>query len=47
MRVAILDDVHRAWEATEGVARLRARVEAVRVFTEPFAGPEEIGRAHV
>ncbi len=36
MRVAILDDVHRAWEGSEGVARLRTRAESVRIFTEPF-----------
>src|SRR5579885_2856856 len=38
MRVAILDDIHRAYEATNGVRRLRKRAE-VRVFTEPFGGP--------
>ena len=35
MRVAILDDIHRAYEATEGVRRLREQAE-VRIFTEPF-----------
>ena len=38
MRVAILDDIHRAWEGTEGVRRLRERAE-VRVFTGPFGDP--------
>lgn len=38
MRVAILDDIHRAWEGTDGVRRLRERAE-VRVFTEPFGDP--------
>ena len=35
MRVAILDDIHRAYEATDGVRRLREQAE-VRIFTEPF-----------
>lgn len=35
MRVAILDDIHRAYEGTGGVRRLRERVE-VRIFTAPF-----------
>ena len=35
MRVAILDDIHRAYEATDGVRRLREHAE-VRIFTEPF-----------
>jgi len=35
MRVAILDDIHRAWEGTDGVRRLRERAE-VKIFTEPF-----------
>lgn len=38
MRIAILDDIHQAWEGTEGVRRLRERAE-VRVFTEPFGEP--------
>ena len=38
MRVAILDDVHDAYERTSGVLRLRERAE-VRVFTEPFGAP--------
>ena len=38
MRVAILDDIHGAWEGTEGVRRLRERAE-VRVFTGPFGDP--------
>ncbi len=38
MRVAILDDVHQAWEGTDGVRRLREHAE-VRVFTVPFGDP--------
>ena len=38
MRVAILDDMHRAWEGTEGVHRLREHAE-VAVFTGPFGDP--------
>lgn len=35
MRVAILDDVHNAYQATDGVRRLRDRAE-VQIFTKPF-----------
>jgi phosphoglycerate dehydrogenase-like enzyme len=38
MRVAILDDIHNAYEATAGVRRLRERAE-VRIFTGPFGDP--------
>ena len=38
MRVAILDDIHDAYEGTSGLLRLRERAE-VRVFTEPFGAP--------
>ena len=38
MRVAILDDIHRAYEGTDGVRRLRTRAE-VRIFSEPFGDP--------
>ena len=38
MRVAILDDIHHAYEATAGVHRLRERAE-VRVFTTAFGSP--------
>lgn len=38
MRVAILDDVHHAYAATEGVRRLRDRA-AVEIFTGPFGDP--------
>ena len=38
MRVAILDDIHYAYERTDGVRRLRARAE-VRIFTAPFGDP--------
>jgi phosphoglycerate dehydrogenase-like enzyme len=35
LRVAILDDIHGAWEHTDGVRRLRRRAD-VAIFTEPF-----------
>ncbi len=38
MRVAILDDIHHAYEGTGGVQRLRARAE-VQIFTAPFGDP--------
>jgi phosphoglycerate dehydrogenase-like enzyme len=38
VRVAILDDIHHAYEHTPGVRRLRERAE-VRIFTEPFGDP--------
>jgi phosphoglycerate dehydrogenase-like enzyme len=38
MRIAILDDVHRAYEGTAGVSRLRDRAE-VQIFTDPFRDP--------
>jgi phosphoglycerate dehydrogenase-like enzyme len=38
MRVAILDDIHQAWEGTDGVRRLRARAD-VHIFTAPFGDP--------
>lgn len=38
MNVAILDDVHQAYEGTEGVRRLRERAD-VRIFTAPFGDP--------
>lgn len=38
MRVAVLDDIHEAWERSEGVRRLRERAE-VRVYTAPFGDP--------
>ena len=41
MRVAILDDIHRAWERTDGVRRLRERAEVV-IFTEPFGEPSKL-----
>ena len=42
LRVAILDDIHHAWEATDGVRRLRARAESVRIFTGPFGGAADL-----
>ena len=41
MRVAILDDIHRAYEATGGIRRLRERVE-VQIFTAPFGDPSAL-----
>ncbi len=38
MRVAILDDIHEAYERTAGVRRLRERAE-VRIFTGPYGEP--------
>jgi phosphoglycerate dehydrogenase-like enzyme len=38
MRVAILDDIHDAYEHTDGVQRLRERAE-VRIFAKPFGDP--------
>lgn len=38
MRVAVLDDIHRAYEHTAGLHRLRQRAE-VRIFTGPFGDP--------
>jgi phosphoglycerate dehydrogenase-like enzyme len=38
VKVAILDDIHRAYEGTSGVHRLRERAE-VRIFTAPFGDP--------
>src|SRR6476469_2999528 len=40
-RVAILDDVHHAYEATNGVRRLRDRAE-VKMFTGPVGAPSEL-----
>ncbi|MBM3485601.1 MAG: D-2-hydroxyacid dehydrogenase family protein [Alphaproteobacteria bacterium] len=41
MRVAILDDIHEAYEGTEGVRRLRACAK-VRIFTGPFGDPDAL-----
>jgi phosphoglycerate dehydrogenase-like enzyme len=38
MRIAILDDIHHAYEGTAGLRRMRERAE-VRIFTEPFGSP--------
>jgi phosphoglycerate dehydrogenase-like enzyme len=38
MRIAILDDIHDAWAATDGVRALRERAQVV-IFKEPFASP--------
>ena len=41
MRVAILDDIHRAYDATPAIARLRQRAE-VKIFTGPFGDPSAL-----
>ncbi len=41
MRVAILDDIHDAWEQTPGVRRLRERAD-VHIFTAPFGDPSAL-----
>lgn len=41
MRVAILDDIHHAYEGTNGVRRLREHAE-VRIFNEPFGSPSAL-----
>jgi phosphoglycerate dehydrogenase-like enzyme len=38
VRIAILDDIHRVWEDTDGVRRLRERAD-VQVFTAAFGDP--------
>ncbi len=38
MRIAILDDIHHAYEGTEGVRRLRERAE-VKIFNAAFGDP--------
>ena len=42
MQIAILDDIHEAYEGTAGVRRLRERAD-VRVFTAPFGEPSALG----
>ena len=41
LRIAILDDIHRAWERAPAIQRLRADAE-VRVLTAPFGDPSEL-----
>lgn len=41
MRVGILDDIHQAYDRTEGVRRLRERAD-VRIFTSPFGLPSTL-----
>jgi phosphoglycerate dehydrogenase-like enzyme len=41
LRIAILDDIHRAWEQAPAIQRLRAEAE-VRVLTAPFRDPSEL-----
>ena len=41
MRIAVLDDIHGAWDSTEGVRRLRERAEVV-ILREPIRDPAEL-----
>jgi phosphoglycerate dehydrogenase-like enzyme len=41
MRVAVLDDVHRAYEGTPGIERLRQRAD-VRIFHDRFGEPSAL-----
>ena len=41
MRVAVLDDIHDAFEGTDVIARLRKRAE-VKIFTGPFGSPDKL-----
>lgn len=41
MRVAVLNDIHHAYEETPGLRRLREHAQ-VEVFTEPLSGPEDL-----
>jgi phosphoglycerate dehydrogenase-like enzyme len=41
VRVAILDDIHRAWAQTDGMKRLAARTD-IEIFTEAFGAPERL-----
>jgi phosphoglycerate dehydrogenase-like enzyme len=41
MRVAVLDDIHHAYDCTPGIRRLRERAE-VHIFTGPFGEPSSL-----
>ena len=41
MKVAVLDDIHEAYEQTAGIRRLREHAE-VRIFTKPFGEPSAL-----
>jgi len=41
MRIAILDDIHHAYEGTDGVRRMRERAQ-VRIFTSAFGDPSAL-----
>ncbi len=43
MQIAILDDIHQAYEQTPGLRRLRERAD-VTIFTAPFGDPKVLGR---
>ncbi len=43
MKIAILDDIHQAYENTDGIRRLRERAD-VTIFTAPFGDPTVLGR---
>lgn len=42
LRLAILDDIHGAYAATNGVRRLKMRAEELRIFTAPFGDPKAL-----
>jgi phosphoglycerate dehydrogenase-like enzyme len=42
VRVAILDDIHHAYEGTSGVRRLSEHVDEVRIFTAPFGDAQAL-----
>ena len=41
MRIAVLDDIHHAYEGTDGVRRMRERAE-VQIFTSAFGDPSAL-----
>src|SRR5258705_2625821 len=41
MRVAVLDDIHRVWDRTAAMQRLRQRAD-VGIFTAPFGDPSAL-----
>ena len=41
MRIAVLDDIHEAYELTVGLRRLRQRAE-VSIFSSPFGDPSAL-----
>jgi phosphoglycerate dehydrogenase-like enzyme len=41
MRIAILDDIHQAWDSTDGVRQLRECAD-VDIFSGPTSGPDQL-----